>query len=128
MEIFGLGVVAACYFAGNLVGRLLGQLIGIGGNVGGVGVGMLFLVLFAAWREKNGGLNERTANGIKFLSAIYIPVIVAMAGKQNVVAAVGGGFTALLAGALATLAGLMFVPMIARMGDTSVHFTHDGDK
>ncbi len=125
MEIFGLGIVAGCYFLGNLVGRVLGQLIGIGGNVGGVGVGMLFLVLYAAWREKKGGMNQRTAGGIKFLSAIYIPVIVAMAGKQNVVAAIDGGFTALLAGALATLAGLMFVPMIARMGDTSVHFNEE---
>lgn len=122
MEIYGMGVVAACYFLGNMAGRLLGKIMGTGGNVGGVGVAMLLLVLFCMWKEKNGGFPERTAGGIKFLSAIYIPVIVAMASKQNVVAALDGGMVALLGGVLATVAGLLLVPVISKLGDTNYTF------
>ena len=37
--------------------------------------------------------------GVVFWSAMYIPIVVAMAAQQNVVAAVAGGRLALLAGA-----------------------------
>ena len=56
--------------------------------VGGVGFAMLMLVIFTNYREAKGkALSERTQNGIRLLSALYIPIIVAMAARQNVVAA-----------------------------------------
>jgi malonate transporter MadL subunit len=116
MEIYGLGIVAACYFAGNFIGRILGQMIGIGGNVGGVGLAMLFLVLVTAKIHKSGGFSERTERGMLFLSAIYIPVVVAMAAKQNVVAAIDGGAVAFLAGGVATIGAMFLVPLLSKIG------------
>ena len=119
MEIYGLGIVAACYFAGNFIGRILGQIIGIGGNVGGVGLAMLLLVIVTAKIHKKGGFSERTEKGIIFLSSIYIPVVVAMAAKQNVVAAIDGGAVAFLAGGVATIGAMFLVPLISKIGNKS---------
>jgi malonate transporter MadL subunit len=116
MEIKGLGIVTGCYFIGNLIGRFLGKIIGIGGNVGGVGIAMLLLVILSNKLEKKGGFEERTGNGISFLSKIYIPVIVAMAAKQNVVAAIDGGWVAFLAGGIATIGAMFLVPLISKIG------------
>ena len=116
MQIYGLGIVAACYFVGNFIGRTIGQLIGIGGNVGGVGLAMLALVIVSTRMEKRGGFSEKTEKGILFLSSIYIPVVVAMAAKQNVVAAVDGGAVAFLAGGVATIGALFLVPLLAKLG------------
>jgi len=124
MEIFGLGIVAACMFAGTFIGRILGQIIGVGGDVGGVGIAMLFLVLLTARMQKIGKpFSEKTSKGILFLSSIYIPVVVAMAATQNVVSAVSGGWVALLAGVVATIGAMFLVPVIAKIGagkDSSV--------
>ncbi len=53
-----------------------------------------------------------------FWSSIYIPIVVAMAAKQNVLAAVKGGPVALLAGALAVIVSCALVPVISRIGDS----------
>jgi malonate transporter MadL subunit len=47
---------------------------------------------------------------------MYIPIVVAMAARQNVVAAVSGGWVAIIAGAAAVAAGLALVPLLARAG------------
>jgi malonate transporter MadL subunit len=47
---------------------------------------------------------------------MYIPIVVAMAARQNVVAAVSGGWVAIAAGAAAVAAGLALVPLLARAG------------
>jgi malonate transporter MadL subunit len=121
MVIYGLGIVAACYFTGNFVGRILGQLIGIGGNVGGVGLAMLLLVIVTAKIQKTkGGFSEQTSKGIIFLSSIYIPVVVAMAAKQNVVAAIDGGAVAFLAGGIATIGAMFLVPVISKLGSKEI--------
>ena len=121
MVIYGLGIVAACYFTGNFAGRLLGQLMGIGGNVGGVGLAMLLLVIVTARIQKTkGGFSEQTSKGIIFLSSIYIPVVVAMAAKQNVVAAIDGGAVAFLAGGIATIGAMLLVPIISKLGSKAV--------
>lgn len=122
MEIYGLGIVAGCYFVGNFLGRLLGQGLGIGGNVGGVGLAMLVLVLVSLKMQQYGGFSERTQKGILFLSSIYIPVIVAMAAKQNVVAAINGGAIALLAGGVATIGAMCLVPLISKIGAKTEQF------
>ncbi len=116
MEIYGLGIVAICMYVGSFIGYAIGNLLGVSGNVGGVGFAMLILVLLSNHFEKKGGWSERTQNGIFMLSALYIPIVVAMAGRQNVVAAFSGGAVAFLAGILATVLALLLVPVIAKLG------------
>ena len=45
MTIYGLGILAACFLAGQLLGEMLGRLIGIDANVGGVGFAMILLIV-----------------------------------------------------------------------------------
>lgn len=116
MVIYGVALLAACYLVGVWVGDLLGVAIGVQANVGGVGIAMLLLILYSDALIKRGRLKAPTRQGVIFWSAIYTPVIVAMAAKQNVVAALAGGPMAFLAGALAVVACLMFVPALSRIG------------
>lgn len=108
--------MAGCMIAGIFVGELLGKLIGVQANVGGVGIAMLLLILLSDSMRKRGKLNPVTSQGVLFWSSIYIPVVVAMAAKQNVIAAVKGGPAALLAGSLAVCVSFALVPVISRMG------------
>ena len=116
MVIYGVSLLAGCMIAGLFLGELLGKLIGVQANVGGVGIAMLLMILFADFLRKRGRLNPVSQQGVIFWSSIYIPVVVAMAAKQNVVAAVKGGPTALLAGALAVVVSCALVPLISRIG------------
>ena len=116
MVIYGVGLLAACFLSGIFLGDLLGDLIGVQANVGGVGIAMLFLILVSDALIRRGRLKPQTREGVFFWSAIYIPVIVAMAAKQNVVAALHGGPMAFLAGALAVVACFVLVPVISRIG------------
>ncbi|SHJ74236.1 malonate transporter, MadL subunit [Dethiosulfatibacter aminovorans DSM 17477] len=116
MEIYGFGIVAICMYIGSFIGMTLGKVLGISGNVGGVGFAMLMLVVFTNYRESKGKpLSERTQNGIRLLSALYIPIIVAMAANQNVVAAFEGGAVAFLAGGVATIGAILLVPVISKL-------------
>lgn len=116
MEILGLGFVALCMFMGSYIGVLVGKILGINDNVGGVGFAMLFLVLITNYLEKKGGaFSEGTSRGVKFLGAIYIPVVVAMSAIQNVVTAFSSGTVALLAGGIATIGSLMLIPVITKL-------------
>jgi malonate transporter MadL subunit len=60
-----------------------------------------------------------SATGINFWSAMYIPIVVAMAASQNVVAAVDGGMLALLAGLGAVVISFALVPVLSRFGPQS---------
>ena len=129
MEIYGFGIVAACMYVGSFLGIYLGKLLGINGNVGGVGFAMLLLVVLSNYLEATGApLQEKTQNGIKFLSALYIPVIVAMAAKQNVVAAVEGGIVAVLAGGIATIGSMLFIPFLSRLTSEKIKIIAKGDR
>jgi malonate transporter MadL subunit len=114
--IYGVGLLAGCYLAGIFLGDVLGDLLGVQANVGGVGIAMLFLILISDVLTRHGRLKRLSRDGVVFWSAIYIPVIVAMAARQNVAAALDGGVMAFVAGALATIACFALVPMISRMG------------
>ncbi len=117
MEIYGLGIVALCMYLGSLIGYSIGGALGISGNVGGVGFAMLILVLISNHVEqKSGGFAERTQKGILLLSALYIPIVVAMAARQNVVAAFSGGAVAFLAGGISTIGAMFLVPVIGKLG------------
>jgi malonate transporter MadL subunit len=129
MEIYGLGIVAACMYIGSFLGISLGKLLGISGNVGGVGFAMLILVVLSNYLEATGNpLLEKTQDGIKFLSALYIPVIVAMAAKQNVVAAVEGGIVAVLAGGIATIGSMLFIPFLSKLTPEKIKIITKGDR
>lgn len=116
MVIYGVGLLAGCFLAGIFLGDLLGVVLGVDANVGGVGIAMLFLILGSDALVKRGRLRPPTREGVAFWSAIYIPVIVAMAARQNVVAAVDGGLMAFVAGASAVVVCFLLVPAISRMG------------
>lgn len=116
MEIYGFGIVAICMYIGSFIGMTLGKTMGISGNVGGVGFAMLMLVAFTNYMDSKGKpLSDRTQNGIRLLSALYIPIIVAMAARQNVVAAFEGGAVAFLAGGVATIGAILLVPVISKL-------------
>ncbi len=116
MVIYGVALLAGCMLVGAFIGELIGQLIGIDANVGGVGISMLLLILVAAKGQASGRLGPISQTGITFWSGIYIPVVVAMAASQNVVAAVRGGTAAVLAGVLAVVVSCALVPLLSRIG------------
>lgn len=116
MIIYGVAVLAACLVAGMIVGDLLGALLGVESNVGGVGFAMLLLIVLTDRMRRKGHFPQHSADGVLFWSAMYIPIVVAMASTQNVVAAVGAGPVALLAGVAATVVSWALVPALARIG------------
>jgi malonate transporter MadL subunit len=116
MVIYGVALLAICMLTGLFAGELLGQLIGVEANVGGVGIAMLLLILAGDWLNRRKPFLPSTKQGVLFWSGIYIPIVVAMAARQNVVAALDGGLAAFLAGGLAVLACLALVPAISRIG------------
>jgi malonate transporter MadL subunit len=117
LVIYGVSILAGCMIAGLFFGDLLGQAIGVQANVGGVGIAMLLMILLADKLRKAGKLGPVSEQGILFWSSIYIPVVVAMAAKQNVLAALEGGPAAILAGAGAVLVCFALVPIISRAGE-----------
>jgi malonate transporter MadL subunit len=116
MVIYGVALLSACMLVGMVVGELLGMAVGVKANVGGVGIAMLLLILVSDHLRKDFRLDEWTEQGIAFWSAIYIPIVVAMAAQQNVVAALKGGPAAVLAGTLAVVVSFALVPVISRIG------------
>jgi len=115
MVIYGVAILSVSMLAGLFIGDLLGIAIGVKANVGGVGIAMLFLILLANLSGEKFRLAPVTANGISFWSAMYIPIVVAMAAKQNVYAAVTGGPLALLAGGLAVAGSFALIPVMTRL-------------
>ena len=120
MIVYGVALLSVCLILCMLIGEALGVALNVDANVGGVGIAMLFLV-FASNSEKFKALTEDTAgSGIKFWSAMYIPIVVAMAARQNVAAAVDGGMLALLAGIAAVVVSFALVPVLSKISTTPV--------
>ena len=119
MIIYGVALLSVSLIFGMLIGEALGVMLGVDANVGGVGIAMLFLV-FASNSASFKTLTEGAAGeGIKFWSAMYIPIVVAMAARQNVAAAADGGMLALVAGIAAVLVSFALVPVISRLGSSN---------
>jgi malonate transporter MadL subunit len=97
MIIYGTALLALCHLLGIVLGDVLGQALGVKANVGGVGIAMLLLIFARLYMQKNGYLPRLTELGVEYWGAMYIPVVVAMAATQDVVAALRGGPVALLA-------------------------------
>ena len=101
--------------AGLFIGDLLGIAIGVKANVGGVGIAMLLLILLDNIPRKKLQPSPITARGITFWSAMYVPIVVAMAARQNVYGALAGGPLALLAGTLAVAGSFVLIPLMTRL-------------
>lgn len=120
MAIYGTSLLALCLLVGLLLGRALGWLVGLDANVGGVGLAMLFLIFCVDRLRRSGRLEEPTEGGVAFWSALYIPIVVAMAASQNVLAAFKGGAVAIVAGVVSVFACFALVPVIGRIGNSGV--------
>jgi malonate transporter MadL subunit len=116
MVIYGVALLSVCYLAGVYLGDLIGVLIGVDANVGGVGIAMLLLLLVTNNTAIKLNLNASTASGISFWSTMYIPIVIAMAAKQNVFGAVSSGSMAILAGVAAVVASFALVPVLSKLG------------
>ncbi|SBS33271.1 Malonate transporter MadL subunit [Marinomonas spartinae] len=116
MIIYGVSLLAICTLVGISIGQVLGHLLGLPANVGGVGIAMILLILSGSYLNKKGVIDPKTEQGVEFWSAVYIPVVVAMAAKQNVFGAFSGGAMAISAGVTAVVLGFALVPVLDRMG------------
>jgi malonate transporter MadL subunit len=114
--IYGVGLLSFCMLVGMLAGDLLGQVMGVEANVGGVGIAMLLLLVLSNLGTRTAVLSPMTEKGIGFWSAMYIPIVVAMAARQNVAAALSGGWMAIIAGVAAVAASFALIPVLARFG------------
>ncbi len=115
MIIYGTALLALCHLLGIFLGDLLGQLMGVKTNVGGVGIAMLLLICARLYMQRREWMPQMTERGVEYWGAMYIPVVVAMAAQQDVVAALRGGPVALLAavGSVVVCAGV--ISLINRM-------------
>ncbi|MCY1546776.1 malonate transporter, MadL subunit [compost metagenome] len=111
-----MAFLALCTLAGLFIGELLGKLLGVPANVGGVGIAMLLLIFVGSYLHKRGLMGAMSEQGVEFWSAIYIPIVVAMAAQQNVLGALSGGPMAILAGIAAVALGFAMVPVLDRLG------------
>ena len=117
MVLYGVAALALCMLTGLVVGEVLGVLLGVDANVGGVGFAMIMLIVATDWLRRKGKFPKPSEEGVLFWSAMYIPIVVAMASTQNVFKAITGGPMALLAGLGALVAGAALVPVVARIGE-----------
>jgi malonate transporter MadL subunit len=116
MVIYGVALLSFSYLAGQILGDLLGKLIGVKANVGGVGISIFLLLLLIEYFTKKGKLNIQSQEGLKFWGAMYIPIVVAMAAQQNVMAAIKGGPLALLAGVITVIIMFLLIPLLDKVG------------
>ena len=115
MPIYGTALLAVCHLLGILIGDLIGRSLGMTTNVGGVGIAMVLLIVSRIYLHKGGLLCTTSESGVNYWGAIYIPVVVAMAMQQNVVAALKGGPMALIAAVGTVIVCGLFVSFINRL-------------
>jgi malonate transporter MadL subunit len=114
MIVYGTALLAACHLLGIFLGDLLGHALGVKTNVGGVGIAMLLLIFARLYMAKRNFLPKLTELGVEYWGAMYIPVVVAMAAQQDVVAALRGGPVALLSAFGAVLVCACAIALINR--------------
>ena len=119
MIIYGTALLAACHLLGIILGDLLGRALGMTTNVGGVGIAMLLLIVARLALHKRGLLCATSESGVNYWGAIYIPVVVAMAMQQNVVAALRGGPVAVIAAVGSVVVCGLLVSFINRLDPES---------
>ena len=115
MVIYGVALLSVCMLVGVFVGDVLGDLIGVQANVGGVGIAMLLLIILSNLSHHQFHLSAPTEKGVNFWSAMYIPIVVAMAAKQNVIAAISSGWMAIIAGVAAVAVSFAMIPLLDKI-------------
>ena len=115
MVIYGVDLLSFCMLLVIILGELLGRLFGIDANIGGIGIAMLLLIFLSNYLKKSLRLGDITEKGITFWSMIYIPIVVAMASKQNVLGAIDGGLIALLSGGIAVILSFLLIPVLSKI-------------
>ena len=120
MKIYGVGILAACFLIGHILGDYLGKLFHLTGNLGGVGFAMLILVIGNDYFKKKNMIPAETENGILFWSTMYIPVVVAMSATQNVKAALSGGWVAIVVGIVATVCCYLLIPVLSKLSKNTL--------
>ncbi|GLS46129.1 malonate transporter subunit MadL [Methylobacterium brachythecii] len=129
MIILGVALLAVCTLIGVFLGDLLGVALGVKANVGGVGIAMILLIAARVWLKNHGRLGKGIVFGVEFWAGLYIPIVVAMAAQQNVVAAASGGPIVLIAATGSLVLCFGAVALLSRLspGDaTSEAFAHGG--
>lgn len=115
MFIYGTALLAVCHLLGIVLGDLIGHALGVKANVGGVGIAMLLLITLRIWLHRRGLLCSTSEGGVHYWGALYIPVVVAMAMQQNVVAALRSGPVAVIAAVGSVVVCALFVSFINRL-------------
>jgi len=125
MIVYGVALLSVCLIVGLFVGEVLGVLLGVEANVGGVGIAMLLLVWACSSEKTRALVSGPSGEGIKFWGAMYIPIVVAMAARQNVAGAIDGGIMALVAGVAAVAVSFALVPIISKIGTPPIEDSSD---
>ena len=100
MVIYGVTLLVFSFLLGLILGEFFGYLLGIDANLGG----RIWCNAYSNFSSNYLKVNlnfEKLVKRNYFLEAIYIPIVVAMAAKQNVIAAIDGGMIAIIGGSLA---------------------------
>lgn len=113
--IFGVALLAACFFLGSFIGNLLGLATGLNSDIGGVGFSMLLLLLLTNSKTVNRLMPKGYEKGIDFWKEMFIPVIIAMSASQNVISALSGGWLALAAGVGAVAAAFAMMMLLNKL-------------
>ncbi|GJE57588.1 MULTISPECIES: malonate transporter subunit MadL [Methylobacterium] len=116
MIILGVALLATCTLIGVYLGDLLGAALGVKANVGGVGIAMILLIAARVWLKNHGRLTKGVTFGVEFWAGLYIPIVVAMAAQQNVVAAASGGPIVLIAATGSLVLCFGCVALLSRFG------------
>lgn len=114
MVIYGVALLSVCTLVGIFLGELLGKIIGIDANVGGIGFAIVLLLLITDNLKKKNKFHMKSQEGLKFWSAMYIPIVVAMAAQQNVVKALEGGPVAIFSALAAIILSYALVPILSK--------------
>jgi malonate transporter MadL subunit len=115
MVIAGVALLAICTLVGSYLGDLLGAVLGVKANVGGVGLAMVLLISARLWLQRRGVLGEGVKLGVGFWGGMYIPIVVAMAANQNVVAAMRSGPLVIVGAVGAVVICFTAVAIISRL-------------
>lgn len=116
MIVFGVALLATCTLIGVYLGDLLGMALGVKANVGGVGIAMILLIAARIWLDRRGRLSKGVKFGVEFWAGMYIPIVVAMAAQQNVVAALTGGPIVVIAAVGSLVLCFGAVALLSRLG------------
>src|SRR6056297_2094242 len=115
MVIYGVAILSFCMYVGLFIGEMLGSAIGVQGNVGGIGFAMLLLVVITNYLFDKDMISQKAQDGIYFWRYMYIPLVVAMACRQNVVGALSGGPAAVTAGVVVVVLLFLCVPLVTKL-------------